>query len=67
MILAGPMCRADAPERLIPVIPNDLLLELIFNTNMSIEAQVRPDGWEYVQIEFWEDGADETIYLEWTP
>ena len=55
------LSRADNPERLIPVIPNDILLGLVWNCNISIEARVGPNGWEYLAIssggqKFWLDG-----------
>ena len=59
--------KADYPDRLIPVIPNDMLLSLVQNCNLAIEAQVRPSGWEYVQLEFYLPDGEESIYLEWRP
>jgi hypothetical protein len=58
---------ADYPERLIPAIPNDMLLTLILNCNLAIAARVTPDGWEYVEMEFYLPAVEESIYLRWTP
>lgn len=63
----SPMTRADNPDRLIPVIPNDLLLSLILNANMAIEARVSPTGWEYVNIEFWQEDVETSIVIGWAP
>ena len=59
--------KADYPDRLIPVIPNDLLLSLVQNCNIAIEARVRPSGWEYVNIEFLRGDVETSIVLGWTP
>ena len=44
-----PLRVSDRPERLIPVVPNDVLLRLVESCNIAIDAKVRPVGWEYVQ------------------
>ena len=61
------LSRADNPERLIPVIPNDILLGLVWNCNISIEARVGPNGWEYLDIIFWNESDERYIGLRWTP
>lgn len=55
----------EYPDRLIPSISNHVLLALIQNTNIGIEAKVGPNGTEYLRFVFWEEGCDESIILEW--
>jgi len=59
--------REDFPDRLIPCIPNDMLIHLVLNCNLAIEGRVRPSGWEYVMMEFSLPDGEESIYLEWRP
>lgn len=59
--------RAEYPDRLIPAIPNHVLLDLIQNTNLGIEAKVGPNGAEYFRLVFWRDGCDKEVVLEWRP
>jgi len=62
-----PLCVSDRPERLIPVVPNDVLLRLVKNCNIAIDARVRQAGWEYINIEFWKEDSEQSIVLGWTP
>lgn len=65
--MLGPMKRKDNPERLIPVIPNDILLGLIQTCNISLEAHISPAGLQYLNIEFWHELMDKSIILQWGP